>query len=306
MEPLSKNVSLLKLLSEPGQNPAQAIKAIEDGADVNETSPYGFTPLMFAVLLNDDIQLVRLLLERNADVDAETDEGMTALMWSLMAETYDHIGHDVTATLARNERRCAIAMEIIKAGANVNTLCYSPQRKRWAPLLFATLDPDRNASVISALIDAGANVSARTEDELTPLILASEHGRSPDVVHHLIEAGADVNAVGMQEGREGWTPLLYALNSPYKSFSIVKELVLANADVNVAAPNGYTPLFFALNLGDDPACVELLLNAGADAEARDRDNNKLFDCAMAKNYKRVAHVLSKTTKSVLLKRGAQI
>jgi len=295
MEPLPKSVSLLELLSEPGQDPALAIKAIEDGADVNETSPFGFTPLMFAVLLNDDIRLVRLLLEKNADIDAETDDGMTALVWSLMTETYDHTGHDVAAALAREEKRCAIAMEIIKGGANVNTLCYTPQRKGWTPLHFAALEPDRNVSIISALIDAGANVSARTEDGLTPLILASEYGRSPDAVRRLIEAGADVNASGAQEGREGWTPLLYALNSHYKSILIVKELVLAHADVNVAAPNGCNPLFFALNFGDDPACAELLLNAGADAEVRDSDGNSLLDYAVAKNYKRVERFLSKAT-----------
>ena len=301
MEPLSKSISLLELLSEPGQDPVLAIKAIEDGADVNETSSYGFTPLMFAVLLNDDIRLVRLLLGKNADIDAETGDGMTALMWSLMAETYDHTGQDMTEALAREERRRAAAMEIIKRGPNVNALCRSPQRKGWTPLLFATLDPDRNVSIISALIDAGANVSARTEDELTPLIHASEYGRSPDAVRSLIEAGADVNVIGMQEGREGWTPLLYALNSHYKSFSVVRELVLANADVNVAAHNGYTSLFFALNLGDDPAFVELLLSAGADVRVKDSDGNSLLDCAMAKNYKKIAGVLSKATKFALLK-----
>ena len=297
MGSLSKNVSLLKLLSEPAQELASVIKAIEDGADVNETSQYGFTPLMFAVLINDDPGIVRLLLERNAYVDAETDGGMTALMWSLMAETYDHTGNDVADALVREEKRRAVAMELIKGGANVNTVCFQHQRKKWTPLLFATLNPDRNVSVISALLDAGAEVTAQTADELTPLIHAAMHGRSPDAVHCLIKAGANVNAAGMQKGREGWTPLLYALNSPCKSLPIMRELVSADADVNVIAPNGYSPLFFALNLGDDPAYVELLLDAGADAMLQDREGNTVYDCAIAKNYKKVAHFLSKAAKS---------
>ena len=296
MSSLSKNVSLLKLLSEPGQDPDVVAKAIEAGADVNEASPYGFTPLMFAVLLNDDLRIINMLLDRDANIDAETDDGMTALMWALMTETFDHTGHDMASALAREENRRAVAMEIIERGANVNTVCFSPMRKGWTPLLFATLDPDRNVSVISALIDSGANVSVYTEDDLTPLIHASEYGRSPDVVHRLIEAGADVDVVGKQEGREGWTPLLYALNSPFKSLSIVKELVSANADVNVTVSNGFTPLFFALNLGDDPAYVEILLSAGADARVKDQYGNSLYDCAVAKNYRRVAQLLSKAAK----------
>jgi ankyrin repeat protein len=272
------------------------MKAIEDGADVNETSLFGFTPLMFAALLNDDPEIIRILLEKGSDIDAETEDGMTALMWALMTETQDHTAQDMSAALVREENRRAVAMELIKRGANANAVCYSARWRSWTPLLFAALDPDRNSSIISLLIDAGANVEARTGDELTPLILAATYARAPEAVHYLIKAGANVNVEGKQEGREGWTPLLYALNSPYKSFLVIKELVLAEADVNLIAPNCDAPLFFALNLGDDPAFVELLLDAGANISAVDRDGNLPFDCALAKNYRRVARVLSKAAK----------
>jgi ankyrin repeat protein len=223
---------------------------------------------------------------------------MTPLMWAPLTETYDHTGHAGAAALNREERRRAVAMEIIKNGANVNAVCFIPKWKNWTPLLFATLDPDRNASVIAALVDGGANVNARTDDDLTPLIHASAYGRSPDAVHKLITAGADVNAAGEQDGREGWTPLMYALNSPFKSFHIIRELVLGDADVNITLPGCSAPLFFALNIcGDDPAYVELLLNAGADVRALDSDGNSLFDCALAKNYKRVARLLSKAAQA---------
>ena len=289
----SEKKSLLELLSVPGQDPVFVQKLIEEGADVNETSPYGFTPLMFAAIFNDNPTIVEMLLEHGADVEAESNEGMTPLMWALMAETPDHTGQDIGSSLEREEKRRAVAMQLIRKGSDVNAVCYSPRWLKWTPLLFATLQPDRNVSLISALVEQGAGVNPQTTDGVTPLMHSVFYGWSSDVPHELIQAGADVNASGGQEGRRGWTPLLYALASPYKSLPAVKELVLNQADVNVVLPNGSTPLLFAASLGDDPAFVELLLSAGANVQARDAGGSTALDVARAKNYRRVTNVLSK-------------
>jgi ankyrin repeat protein len=290
---LSGGVSLLELLSVPGQNPVTVRKAIEEGADVNETSAHGFTPLMFAAILNDNPGVVQALLQNGADVNAETHDGMTALMWSLLTETYDHTAQNLPETLKKEENRRNAAMELIRQGADVNAVCYSSNREKWTPLLFATLDPDRNASLISELIAAGAGVNVRTAEGITPLIHTAAYGRSSDVVHELVFAGADVNAESKQEGRRGWTPLLYALASPYRNLAIVRELVLGRAEVNVAMSNGSTPLLLAVSFEDDPAFVQLLLDAGADATTRDKEGNSPLDCARAKKYVRIANLLSK-------------
>jgi ankyrin repeat protein len=290
---LSGNISLLELLSVPGQSSVTVQKAIEEGADVNETSARGFTPLMFALILNDDPDVVQTLLQNGADINAETHDGMTALMWSLLTETYDHTAPHLPEVLKREENRRNAAIKLIQNGADVNAVCYSPHREKWTPLLFATLDPDRNASLIFELILAGAGVNVRTMEGVTPLIHTAAYGRTSDVVHELISAGADVNAASKQEGRKGWTPLLYALASPYRNLGIVKELVLNKAEVNIAMPNGSTPLLLAVSFEDDPAFAQLLLDAGADALTQDKDGNSPLDCARAKNYVRIASLLSK-------------
>jgi ankyrin repeat protein len=283
----------LELLSVPGRGEAATRKAIEEGADVNKTSAHGFTPLMLAAILNDDPDIVRALLRNGADVNAETHDGMTALMWSLLTETYDHTAQNLPQSLEREENRRNVAMELIRHGADVNAVCYSPHWTKWTPLLFATLDPDRNASLVSALLSAGVSVNVRTTEGITPLMQAVAYGRSSDVVHELIYSGADVNAESEQKGRKGWTPLFYALASPYRNLAVIRELVLGRAEVNVVAPNGSTPLLLAVSLEEDPAFVRLLLDAGADASIRDKDGNSPLDCARAKNSKRIVHLLSK-------------
>ena len=56
---------------------------IESGADVNARYDEGwkFTPLMFAAEMGD-VEIVRLLLESGADVNAKDLYEVTALMWA--------------------------------------------------------------------------------------------------------------------------------------------------------------------------------------------------------------------------------
>ncbi|MDR1731468.1 MAG: ankyrin repeat domain-containing protein [Synergistaceae bacterium] len=284
--------SLLELLSVPGRSDA-ILEAIREGADVNETSENGFTPLMMAAVLNDEPSVVEALIDAGADIDAETREGMTALMWALLTETRDPDDARLGEFIQRDRRRAETATLLVKRGASLDVTCYSPRRKRWTPLLFATLDPDRNAAVISHMLTAGAWADPRTEEGLTPLFHAAAFGRFSGTLHDLIQAGAEVNARGNQEGREGWTPLFYALNSPCKSLPVVEELLKNGAAVNMLSDAGQTPLFFAALIEDTPAFVHLLLKAGADVHVQDKNGCTAVDCALSRNSKNVVSLLRK-------------
>lgn len=57
----------------------QIKKALAKGADINTQGPLGMTPLMMASALNK-LEIVKFLLEKNANIDAATNEGLTALI----------------------------------------------------------------------------------------------------------------------------------------------------------------------------------------------------------------------------------
>lgn len=127
------------------------------------------------------------------------------------------------------------------------------------PLVQAsTMDSD--GSLTRLLLAAGADVSYATEDGHTAL--HSVYNAS--VVKALIAAGADVNA---GRGRDCGTPL-HACGVCCRVPGIVgiaRLLLDAGADVNAVASNGGTPLESAARREGPPfRLMRLLLSAGAD------------------------------------------
>ena len=90
--------------------------------------------------------------------------------------------------------------QCLKTGAGVTMR----DRKGGLPL-HAAAESTRDADVISLLVEAGADVMARTGDGLkdTPLHRAARHNPNVDVVARLIDLGAEVNA----RNADRWQPL---------------------------------------------------------------------------------------------------
>lgn len=121
-------------------------------------------------------------------------------------------------------------------------------------------DPAR----LSALIEADKRRLPMDENGVTVLHRALHvYSRQRlEMVRRLIAAGADVNAIT----RDGATPLHWA--GRFQFDDAVPLLLKAGARIDVRDENGATPLFFS-----SPASARLLIAAGADPLARDRDGN---------------------------------
>lgn len=113
-----------------------------------------------------------------------------------------------------------------------------------------------NASVVEWMLDKGAPINFRDDEGYTVLhsALESEHLDKYEIMHVLIEAGADVNAKGIND----WTPAHLA--AVYNDVEALRILYDAGADFTIRTEiDDYaTPLEEAINLRRSPAAVAYL------------------------------------------------
>jgi hypothetical protein len=118
--------------------------------------------------------------------------------------------------------------------------------------------------VFDLLIAEGANVNRRGKGSRTPLIWTSMRWGTPEMIHKLIDAGADPNGTD----KAGQTPLYYAVidGSPAQ----LAALVEGGADVNhIMQPKWQAPVLSVAIRQKKLEMVELLVASGADLELTD-------------------------------------
>lgn len=216
---------------------------------------------------------------------------------------------------AVNHRHNELALLLISAGVNPSV----------APHITSVLNRSiehGNDPLTLALLKAGASV--KRDGEASPLLVAAEKGRL-SVVPALLEAGADINAVGnMQIGEFGPEEVeeetvaggaavvrtTHIPNPPVAEAStaliiatrlgntaMVKLLVERGADLNLGDKHGVTALGWAMKLGKSEI-AELLKKAGA-AEPEDLEgspNTALWSAAMKGDVAKAKALLKRGTK----------
>jgi ankyrin repeat protein len=141
-----------------------------------------FTPLLAAAIAND-LDMVRLFIEKGVDVNAATGHGDTPIQFAASAGNL------------------AMVKLLLAKGADVNAATTDALKVRKGPIALNHLTALMNAApygtpeLLKTLIDAGAQVNAKDIRDMTPLMLAvSSETQNPDVVRLLLEKGADVKA----------------------------------------------------------------------------------------------------------------
>ena len=270
-------------------NPAAIKLLVAAGADVNAKEAIRSTTALMWAAEEGHPAAVKALVELGADVSAKS--GAAGLPRNYMAQAVN-VNQVQAAAKRRREARAAgrtldQQAEYERAnglatptgtGSGGGNLAVAPAAgqgagaRAAAAAAAAQADQDNQDVIVAGLVGGGSG-------GLTPLVFAAREG-DIESAKVLLDAGADVN----QTTEYGWTPLLVATNN--RNYKLGALLLERGANPSLANKGGWTPLYLAtdnrnIEGGDYPVpkpdmdhleYITLLLNKGADANARVKEN----------------------------------
>ena len=262
----------LHVAAEHTEIPAVVTALLNAGARWSARDETGVMPLHVAAAKSTSAAVAEALLDAGADAAAKDETGKTPR---------DYI--EVNPALAGSE--------VARRLAGVSCEDWNTAR------FFEHAD----TGTVSRCLRAGAEVSARDEDEATPLHFAASRSELPAVIAVLLDAGADASARDNQDKTprdyldenaalagtdvarrltgvscEDWNTARFF---EHADTAAVSRCLSEGAEVGARDEEEATPLHFAASRSEIPAVVEVLLDTGADATARDKQGRMPWDYA---------------------------
>ncbi|MFH1197137.1 MAG: ankyrin repeat domain-containing protein [bacterium] len=205
---------------------------IKRGAYLEPVNNYKRTPLLMTCRETGALQIVKLLVESGANINAKDifgDTPLTLTAWRGFEDIVNYLlDNNAEFTTEGNE--------------GIKLLSFAVDKRLW--------------KLYNQMIDKGGDAFLKILYELPVLYLAASGG-SIEIVNDLISRKIPVNGID----EYGWTPLHYA--SYFGRAEVVKLLIAKGADVNPKTPLGESPLYLARSeIKTDVA--DILLTAGSD------------------------------------------
>lgn len=248
-EPDGGELTALVYAARTGSIPA-AQALLEGGADVNQTTRYGWSPLL-AAIQNQNYQLAKYLIDHGADVNLANKGGWTPLY--LAVDNRNIEGGDYP-TRTPDMDTLEFITYLLDKGADVNARISESTETRtvftnqWlnedGATAFLRASQSGDLTLMKLLISRGADPHINTRLGVTPLAAA---------------AGI------------GWVEGVTQERSPEETLEAVKYLLSLGIDPNYQADTGRVALHGAAHKGATEV-VKVLVEAGARMDVRDFGN----------------------------------
>lgn len=202
--------------------------------------------------------------------------------------TTEHVGHVEASDEQEREQKTAHESGIMPddfmrmcAGASAEMVLNAVENRNAdvnakdyydvTPIMYAA-EKNSDPKVIAVLVSHGANINAKDRDGKTALMYAAKSNPSAEVIASLASNNANINA----RDNNRMTALMYAARN--NNAGVAQALVDAGAE-ELADKRGWTALFWAARYSQDPAVIDVLLDAGHDPQIRAHDMTTPIDHA---------------------------
>lgn len=236
------------------------------GVNINYQDQSGNTALLYAIN-NNNQEMVKILLTHGANPNLEDQRGVTPLI------------------LATSENATSIVQELLNHGANPN------QQDKWeeTPLYFAARNG--NLDMLETLLNHGAN------PDLTPLFkkfifnpMFREKAITQKTIQLLHRFYPPVNLA--LTNPEGVTNLMILSSNPEKTATL-EELNPEEVQsiVNRQDNQGNTALIYAVNHNPNPTLIRYLIRNGADPLIKNNEGYSAFDYARDLGERNIINIM---------------
>ncbi len=221
--------------------------------------------LISQLVKRDHVDIIRLLLSAGIDLNIREHESKsTALHFAAM---YGHT--EICALLIEYGKD--VYTKDYRGMTPLHEACSETRRNAW-PKRIRNLIEGKSSwyHVAKMLMDAGADVEARTEVGLTPLFIAAWLG-SAEMVSLLITYNVDLLSCGPKKNS-----VLHEVHC----LESMKLLISAGAVIDSRNELDQTPLMLLSAREHSVELIECLIDHGADVNARDLNGRTALDYAL--------------------------
>lgn len=269
-------------------------RLLQSGAGVNAVNDAGETILtaalrFYRITEDEKAEWIRYCTNLGHDINTTTKDGGTILtdaVLSAMSPALVGILLDHGANAGVNDGHGRTCLHMPRPGAAVDLLLAAGadgsavDSEGHAPMYFAA--PGDTEGLVLLISADRAGINRKDNSGRTPLFSWIERSGGVDGVRLLLDAGADTVAADVG----GLTPLHIV---PQQDVATLASLIFSkHTEINARDTSGRTPLFSWMERGGHPDGVRLLLDAGADALARDGEGRGMFRFVLA--YADIRHI----------------
>ncbi len=241
----------------------------DDEEEIDEAKQKELDDALLNACLEGSLDDVKRTLRAGAFVNAQDEDGNSALICACLREDQEHTLEIVKFLLSK---RCSPALMDTKG---VNAVHVAAQHA--------------SAEVMKVLLSKEPHLSrSKDHDNWTPLAFVCGYRFDDDAVRIaelLLDAGADI-----EQGDTDWTPLLRACRNGRAD--LVSFLLQRGANIKAVTEKGENCLHLACwNGAFGKDIIPLLIKAGVDVATKTNEGRDALTCALDTNYEMAATLL---------------